>query len=1321
MSNLPKIGGRDFISATNSNNILSAMADEINNIPTANIIQQRSVAQGLPRIQQRAVVQPTKITLPNIIGNPNVAKIKGNVNEANPTLDKAKIGPEPNNIDYKDIPGKDPLYGYVNQLRKLAFKIVDDPTYIINSEPIILGQPRENPETYSHNEPIREKYLNKLEEIGNKIVIRRNELAAQNLGKNIWIYLEGKPSLDSSSNVTYPGSRWYPFYSPEHGINLVLRAIGSESHDYGSDVWQQIAVREDTNAIRFRILPGVVELPQGGRYSRYVVKYEFKDVVDLSRCQIRPELMEGGTESRSMKSKYFQETKGWGLHCVNFAMYQYFKEKLPDIEDRKIMKTLNKVSFNDDLLREVCTKELTKCASEMTKLKKKYLQDNKPIAIHLWKLREDFSKISDSGVYPRNAKPSTHEIVHIGLFDEHYIYNFMTDYRVKDKNGNYGKPLRVLNFIKDCLNEKVLIFNNRIYSEEGYRPKVIQPINLEEDQLLKNMAIKGNKFEEKVLLINDGKFGITYQNGEIVKHNEAVDEKLQKNWDKNEAMGVKYVANNSGEIKAKRNAMHKSKKAFKTRVTGYDIYVADTENSVNNKYHVFLLSAYARLEPDSDVKIQTSIKSFFNSFPKDRLNVIYFHNLKYDWDILKRSEGITSLKTIKKAGQLYQTEFKYFGKYFIFKCSYKIIPRPLRDFNEAFKLSVSKQEYILYELYTEENKLSNYVTYRPYIKGETYEVAFKDDKGYKKLLPHEIEKQDEQIIIDNRIVIPKSMIAKLPEYFNKNMYYHMSHLKYYLYYDIVTMRDGIMVYRDQMKQVTISPKYPEGQDIHNNCSLPSFAFDYLNGKGCLDNIYSVRRGTRKYLEGALYGGRVFTRLNRKWDIRGILKYFDFNSLYPSATAFLRNGIPAGKCEKMTTEYINTINNLSTKEKISELAKIPNYVVEFIITRIGIERAVGIINHNNFEDGVTRYDGSRQGLLNLLTKQHTYILEDLVEYQDIDFTLKSGLYWMEQDFTICEVFKELYAQRLIYKNNKEDLLQEMIKLIMNASLGKLAISENNSTAKYFWNYRNAKTEELRISSKNRVMNYMNANYNNIEECIEYGNIMEITTKVSEDHINMSHVMIAIYAYSKHLMNQAIFLLEDFGIEVYYSDTDSIVIQLEGKEEAFRLFSIEYKLRHGVDFEGKNLMQFKLDFPNVLAKDFYEILPEGINPKEEVFDITHAQRMIPLGRKFYYLEVPRINKRTKEEDIDYIKHAKGLSDCGIDAYERLYENNITEIYEYLYNNNNEMDKLVFDLTATGIAFEYTKDGVSTRKNFTRSIFFPEGSPKYKSENILNLESN
>ena len=63
-------------------------------------------------------------------------------------------------------------------------------------------------------------------------------------------------------------------------------------------------------------------------------------------------------------------------------------------------------------------------------------------------------------------------------------------------------------------------------------------------------------------------------------------------------------------------------------------------------------------------------------------------------------------------------------------------------------------------------------------------------------------------------------------------------------------------------------------------------------------------------------------------------------------------------------------------------------------------------------------------------------------------------------------------------------------------------------------------------------------------------MEILKNFTEkdggsDHHNLCPIMVAIYSYSKHLMNKAFFLLDDFGIKTEYSDTDSMIINVTDK--------------------------------------------------------------------------------------------------------------------------------------------------------------------------------
>ena len=111
-----------------------------------------------------------------------------------------------------------------------------------------------------------------------------------------------------------------------------------------------------------------------------------------------------------------------------------------------------------------------------------------------------------------------------------------------------------------------------------------------------------------------------------------------------------------------------------------------------------------------------------------------------------------------------------------------------------------------------------------------------------------------------------------------------------------------------------------------------------------------------------------------------------------------------------------------------------------------------------------------------------------------------------------------------------------------------------------------------------------------------------------------------------------------------------------------------------------------------------------------------RFIGLGRKFYYQEVPRRNIITNEEDIDYVYHMKGLSPASIDHFMRAHTVSITEIFEYLYNNNDKASALTFNLSETGVSFKYISDGIKTQEDFKRNIHFPEGQPPRS--NMLTL---
>jgi hypothetical protein len=167
-------------------------------------------------------------------------------------------------------------------------------------------------------------------------------------------------------------------------------------------------------------------------------------------------------------------------------------------------------------------------------------------------------------------------------------------------------------------------------------------------------------------------------------------------------------------------------------------------------------------------------------------------------------------------------------------------------------------------------------------------------------------------------------------------------------------------------------------------------------------------------------------------------------------------------------------------------------------------------------------------------------------------------------------------------------------------------------------------------------------------------------------------------SKRIMNEVFDIANDKGFNIYYTDTDSLHLDLENVKP----LEEEYKNIYGKELNGKNLEQFHTDF-NL----------EGATSE------IYATKSIFLGKKSYmdYLE-------SKDENGNIINgyhiRLKGITESGLNAKASEYNNSFTGLYEDLAKGSevkillNPKDKVLF---------EYKNGNVSTKGDFFRNVKF------------------
>ena len=568
-----------------------------------------------------------------------------------------------------------------------------------------------------------------------------------------------------------------------------------------------------------------------------------------------------------------------------------------------------------------------------------------------------------------------------------------------------------------------------------------------------------------------------------------------------------------------------------------DIYIADLESIVKDGTHKPFMSGIIKKDgkhktPWLSVSTKPDCKKWFfgmikyvidNSYKKSNDDlieepIIYFHNLKYDFTIMLKH--INPYYSVKKDGQYYETRIK-FGKYHIkLRDSYKMISKPLKDFNKTFQLINKKEEAINYAYYDYDNLLKKN-SVKNYRRGLTKKDKIKFD-----------------YIMENN--------SKQFEYTGKT-FNAIGFYKYYLKQDVMTLYEGLEKFNKDMLILT-------GLNSYNFLTISSLASQYFISKGCFNGVMMCCGNLRSYLSNAVFGGRVNVQQSiKKMLITEIINDYDANSLYSSAFHRMceeEQGLSKGKAKVITEEH-KIYDNLKKEEY---------YVVTVEITAINKKQDNPFIQIRNSE-GISDYVNELPNNKPIITTIDKITLEDYKKFHEIEFNILKGVYYNEGfNNLIGPECKTLYDERLRIKD-ENPVMGDLIKLILNSSYGKTISKKNFDKVNY------VKADDFN--------NFVYKNYANIKGMMHKINdrLYEITTATIDDSYNFSSVGIKCLSYSKRIMNEVMGLASDNGILIYYQDTDSMHLKDCDIPKLEELYKKHY---NGKILHGKGLGQFKSDF-------------------------------------------------------------------------------------------------------------------------------------------------
>ena len=717
----------------------------------------------------------------------------------------------------------------------------------------------------------------------------------------------------------------------------------------------------------------------------------------------------------------------------------------------------------------------------------------------------------------------------------------------------------------------------------------------------------------------------------------------------------------------------------------YDIFFADTESIVCDKLganldrHKGFKSAFKRLD-DDEFYTFSSTKENPNGWIVDYLNkvveisdkkkqiIIYYHNLKYDFNLLR--DYVTIINRCIKDGQLYSVDIIHNNRKIILKDTFKLISIPLSKFAKTFCLpsEMNKKEAINYTFYNDDNYDEQICKISDYLKG-----IRKDDI---KTFYSNIKMKDE-----NDIYLFD--YDEKNKTFNPNKYYD-----YYLKYDVLVLEAGIKKYDELMKREF-------DMSVFDSLTISSYANKYMAKNGAFDNVYSVCGNLREYLTQAVMGGRVSVlESQRKKIITEHLVDYDACSLYPSAISRMCHdvgGVPTGQCRRI---------DVFSKQQLDAYKY---YVVTIDIKKINKKQQIPFISHKRV-DGIIDYINMvpKGGLKTVIDK---ITLEDYIKFHDIEYEIIDGVYWNDgYNPRMGQLIEEIYQKRLNQKTDMKkykkqmmnetdekkikelkqkidtcNILQNNYKLILNSAYGKTIIKKS-------------KIERLIINcayGSDEFNQYVYNHFELINDIIPFNDRQtEIVRMKYDDSYNMAIIGIMTLSMSKRIMNEVMGLANDNDIMIYYQDTDSMHMK---KNDVSKLEEL-YLKTYNKQLNGSDMGNFHSDFD---AKD-----ENGDESTTEVY----SEKSIFLGKKCYMDKLVGTRQDGSKFTAYHIR-MKGITEAGLEEMKnREQYGSYDKVYEALAMDES-LDFILNPDNSNKVMFVYTQQGVKTRAEatFNRTVCF------------------
>ena len=616
------------------------------------------------------------------------------------------------------------------------------------------------------------------------------------------------------------------------------------------------------------------------------------------------------------------------------------------------------------------------------------------------------------------------------------------------------------------------------------------------------------------------------------------------------------------------------------------------------------------------------------------------HNVKYDFQFLY--EHLYQVSKIQRGSMLLSARAEFYVDNtkckFNFVDSYSFIATKLSAFPKMFGFEGVKEimPYGLWNTKTIKDKFMRLSDTREYCDKQLISMNIgkevTDDEKDEYYKSFEDKARDWDCIIND-------------DFNGEHLIDIIKYSKMYCIVDVDILQKGYEKFKGWINEVC-------ELDINHYITLPSIADAYMKKSDVYEGCFEISGSQLIFIQKCMVGGRTMTSENKMFNFTGgngiDLDDLDAVSLYPSAMKRM-GGYLLGQpkvLQDKTYEFLQSIDG---------------YFIEITITKVGINKKFPLMSYIT-DTGIRLWTNDMVGRTMFVDK---FALEDLIEFQEVEFTIDRGYYYNEgRNYNIGKTIEHLFQTRLAMKKKKNSV-EQVYKLLMNSAYGRTLLKPFED-------------EKVYVSAKNHDKHLIR-HYDSIKMVQKlHDNSFEITQqKPIINHFNLAHIGCEVLSMSKRIMNELMCLAEDIGVEIYYQDTDSThtpVADIPRLKEA-------YFKKYGRELEGNNMGQFNCDFDSKKLKG-------KIRSVESVF----------LGKKCYADKL----QGDEEGVFDYHIRMKGVSGDAI--ADKLLEEGIDvmELYDRLFDG----EEVSFDLCCRGMkaCFETMSDGtMETRKIFARNIKF------------------